>query len=132
MRFICPEHGRIEPYKTGYSFPMTGWCPICDAQMTDLDEKMKIMSPEEAAHLRPNYKPEKPYKLTKEEAFQVKKWRCGDGYNFNGGTWRWVARKAAEKWSEKDICPGNQFDGMGLCKEAAEMFNQDYMEKPWN
>lgn len=46
-------------------------------------------------------------------------WRAVAGacYNFGWGKW---------------LPPSNQLMGMALCERAAQLFNENYMEAPWN
>jgi len=71
-------------------------------------------------------------KLSREEALQIREWRCGDGKGFGGGTWRWVAARAAEKWPEKKLCHGNQLEGIDLCESSAKLLNENPNKPPWN
>lgn len=68
------------------------------------------------------------YKLTLDDAKKIREWRCGKPSH----SWRMVAARAAEEWPKKGIYAGNQIDGMELCREAAELLNEDWNEGPWN
>ena len=67
--------------------------------------------------------------MTEEQAYQIKAWRCMNGY-----IWRMVAQEAysagfcGADWSP----PSNQIMGMALCEKAAAFFGEDYMVEPWN
>ncbi len=65
--------------------------------------------------------------MTKEEALIIKKFRVE-----KNGTWRAVARMAAEKWPKKNYCNGNQIEGMILCEEAAKKLGENPYKNPWN
>ena len=45
-------------------------------------------------------------------------------------SWRAVARFCSKVW--RAPWGGNQLAGMVICKKAAEMLGEDYMEIPWN
>jgi len=69
--------------------------------------------------------------MTKDQAEQVRKLR------FDGYSWRAVARACHDlKWWGQneywDSVPSAQPMGMALCQVAAQFFNENYREKPWN
>lgn len=55
MRFICPDHGEVKCERIGYSYPPTGWCPMCGKMLTDEDGGIRVMSNEEAKAARPGF-----------------------------------------------------------------------------
>lgn len=72
--------------------------------------------------------------MTKEQAAQIRSWRVNGHY-----TWRAVASAAfwmatAGAWLGWRLWqpPSNQIMGMSLCERAAEFFNENYREPPWN
>ena len=67
--------------------------------------------------------------MTLGQAAQVRHWRV------NGHmTWRRLARAAylEGRFSRKWNPTSNQLMGMALCERAAEFFNENYRESPWN
>ena len=63
------------------------------------------------------------------QAAQVRHWRVD-----NHMTWRSVSRAAYEEGfflSDWDP-PSNQLMGMALCNKAAQVFDENYREEPWN
>lgn len=68
--------------------------------------------------------------LTKEQAEFIRECRVD-----REGTWRYVAGACYDEgWDNFDLWghPGDQITGMDLCEAAAKMFNEDYMQEPWN
>lgn len=57
------------------------------------------------------------------EALAIRQWRCKNRFS-----WRLVAAMNAGLESGGD----NQLEGMALCKRAAEMFEENYLEGDWN
>jgi len=59
--------------------------------------------------------------MTKEQANKIKKWR-------ETMTFRRISERAAEEWPGKlGMIPGNQIDGINLCKESVEVIGEwDY------
>ena len=68
---------------------------------------------------------ETPAKMTKKDARIIKRFR-------KNGTWRVVAKLAAEEWPERGYCNGNQIEGRMLCQEAALTLGEDPWKPPWN
>jgi hypothetical protein len=63
--------------------------------------------------------------VTKKDALKIRKFR-------KSGTWRAVAKMAAEEWPDREYCSGNQIEGMELCREAAKILKQNPLKAPWN
>ena len=57
--------------------------------------------------------------LTREQALEIKKLR-------ETGTWRWVAGRFAEMYTDLDVCHGNQIEGMLLCQAAAKILGDGW------
>ena len=57
MNFRCPDHGQVQPERIGYSFPATGWCPVCNRQLTEILCGFPTLTEAEAKQIRPD-KPE--------------------------------------------------------------------------
>ncbi len=55
----------------------------------------------------------------------IRKLRVDENYS-----WRAVSRALSYLWT--DVDESNQLAGMVLCEKAAQMFQEDYMEPPWN
>ena len=68
--------------------------------------------------------------MTKERAERIRSLRIGDCIC----SWRRIAEICYEEWgSDADWQPcSNQLAGMALCEFAAKIFNENYMEEPWN
>lgn len=70
-------------------------------------------------------------RMTKEEAEFVRKKRVDEGLS-----WRAVAQAcydAFDNWDKSDWHPSsNQLMGMALCERAAEFFDENYREPPWD
>jgi len=69
-------------------------------------------------------------KMTHDQAIFIRSLRVDQGYS-----WRAVAEACHEKnwegWERWDP-PSSQPMGMALCELAAEFFNENYREPPWN
>lgn len=103
--------------------------------MSDEKLKVRVLTPEEVAELAKlgreiaaSFQEQARDVVTPERAAFVRKLRVDDG-----GTWRWVAERCHDAWTD---CawdpPSNQLMGMALCERAAELFGEDYMQEPWN
>lgn len=68
--------------------------------------------------------------MTMEQAAFVRRLRCGDGED--GYTWRAVAETCHLEWNGQWEPPSNQLYGMAICKRAAELHGEDYMDETWN
>jgi hypothetical protein len=80
--------------------------------------------------------PFKKEDLTSEEANFIRSIRCQPNHPFGGYTWRAVSEAFCERFypeaAEWPACKGNQGHGSDLCKFAAEHFDEDYYQPPWN
>jgi len=72
--------------------------------------------------------------MTNDQAIQVRVWRVNEHF-----TWRAVARAAfgmavTDQWQKWRVWapPSNQLMGMALCHRAAEFFDENDREPPWN
>ena len=105
FKFICPEHGLVNPSNIGYSCPAMGWCPVCNRQIPNRssDESyIKILSGEEAYRLRPKIYHDGVRKIARILFEERPDLDCEEFFEFV--SLRVVAR-----------CKGGDFDD--LCKE---------------
>lgn len=68
--------------------------------------------------------------MTEEHAKFIKKLRVEDEESWRGVSYEF--RMAFPDEKNDYGFPGNQFDGMDLCDQAAKFFGEDYMKEPWN
>ena len=69
-------------------------------------------------------------KMSHDQAVFIRSLRVDQGYS-----WRAVAESCFEQlWEgwERWAPPSSQPMGMALCERAAELFDENYMEPPWN
>lgn len=69
--------------------------------------------------------------MTAEQAAFVRRLRLDDGDGL-GYSWRAVAETCHLEWQGTWEPPSNQLVGMAICKRAAELHGENYMEEPWN
>lgn len=71
--------------------------------------------------------------MTPEQAATVRRWRVDEG-----ATWRAVASLFAERYGTEygtdfgGPFGGNQLAGMAICRRAALMHNEHWMDNLWN
>ena len=72
--------------------------------------------------------------MTKDQAIQIRAWRINEHFS-----WRAIARAAfglvvGNRWQKWRVWepPSNQIMGMALCHRAAEFFDENDREPPWN